>query len=45
MPTQFELDYGHDVRLAKSMVQDMFKAPEQREEAQEFLDSLKEDNS
>jgi hypothetical protein len=40
MPTQFELDYGHDPKLAKRIVNDIFKAPEQRKEAQEFLDSL-----
>lgn len=36
----FELDYGYDPELAKQMINDPFKAPEQRKEAQEFLDSL-----
>jgi len=40
MTTQFELDYGHDVALARKMVDDPFKAPEQRQEAKEFLESL-----
>jgi hypothetical protein len=40
MVTQFERDYGHDPALAERMVHDFFKAPEQRIEAQEFLDSL-----
>lgn len=40
--TQFERDFGHDPELAARMVKDVFKAPEQRAEAQEFLDSLKE---
>lgn len=40
MLTQFELDFGYDPRLAMNMVNDPFKAPEQRSEAQEFLDSL-----
>jgi len=38
--TQFERDFGHDPELAARMVKDVFKAPEQRAEAQEFLDSL-----
>lgn len=40
MVTQFEKDYGYDVRLAKRMVGDVFKAPEQQREAQEFLDEI-----
>jgi hypothetical protein len=38
--TQFEQDFGHDSELARRMVKDPFKAPEQRQEAQDFLDSL-----
>lgn len=35
--TQFELDYGYNVELAKRMVNDIYKAPEQRQDAKEFL--------
>lgn len=35
--TQFEKDYGRDPQLALRMLEDIFKAPEQKREAAEFL--------
>jgi hypothetical protein len=40
--TSFEEDFGHDPELARRIVGDPYKAPEQVKQAQEFLDSLKD---
>jgi hypothetical protein len=43
--TSFEAAFGPDVELARRIVGDPYKAPEQVQQAQEFLDTLTVDGS
>lgn len=39
--TVFERDFGYDIELAERMLDDAYKAPEQRAQAREFLTAVK----